>query len=159
MIYELVLQNFNCSLESVFSLLLLQPFNLSPVSFACYFQNWGCVILREIDFLLKICWSIPCVHPSWKVHTPTVSVANVAKRIESMGRLVWSHLQTVTEICIGVDVCLRQGFPTFLWPCTLSASNRLAYTPSVFWQINVYYTPKFVTTKYYVMIIINHRYI
>jgi len=27
------------------------------------------VILREIDFLLKICWSIPCLHPSWKVHT------------------------------------------------------------------------------------------
>jgi len=26
------------------------------------------VILREIDFLLKICWSIPCLHPSWKVH-------------------------------------------------------------------------------------------
>jgi len=25
-------------------------------------------ILREIDFLLKICWSIPCLHPSWKVH-------------------------------------------------------------------------------------------
>ena len=27
------------------------------------------VILREIDFLLKICWSIACLHPSWKVHT------------------------------------------------------------------------------------------
>ena len=27
------------------------------------------VILRDIDFLLKICWSIPCLHPSWKVHT------------------------------------------------------------------------------------------
>ena len=33
------------------------------------FQDWGCVILREIDFQLKICWSIPCLHPSWKVHT------------------------------------------------------------------------------------------
>jgi len=32
------------------------------------FQDWGCVILREIDFLLKICWSIPCLHPLWKVH-------------------------------------------------------------------------------------------
>ena len=32
-------------------------------------EDWGCVILREIDFLLKICWSIPCLHPSWKVHT------------------------------------------------------------------------------------------
>ena len=26
-------------------------------------------ILREIDFVLKICWSIPCLHPSCKVHT------------------------------------------------------------------------------------------
>jgi len=69
LIYELALRNFDCSLEFVFSLLLLQPFNFSPVSFACNFQDWGCVILREIDFLLKICWSIPCLHPSWKVHT------------------------------------------------------------------------------------------
>ena len=30
-------------------------------------KDWGCVILREIDFLLKICWSLPCLHPSWKV--------------------------------------------------------------------------------------------
>jgi len=37
MIYELVLQNFDCSLEFIFSLLLLQPFNFSPVSFACNF--------------------------------------------------------------------------------------------------------------------------
>ena len=58
-------------LSFVFSLLLLQPFNFSPVSFACNFQDWGCVILREIDFLLKICWSIPCLHPSRKVHTWT----------------------------------------------------------------------------------------
>jgi len=69
MIYELVLRNFDCSLEFGFSLLLLQPFNFSPVSFACNFQDCGCIILREIDFLLKICWSIPCLHPSWKVHT------------------------------------------------------------------------------------------
>jgi len=68
MIFELVLRNFDCSLEFVFSLLLLQPFNFSPVSFACDFQDWGCVILREIDFLLKICWSIPCLNPSWKIH-------------------------------------------------------------------------------------------
>jgi len=25
--------------------------------------------LHEIDFLLQICWSIPCLHPSWKVHS------------------------------------------------------------------------------------------
>jgi len=39
MIFELVLRDFDCSLEFVFSLLLLQPFDFSPVSFACNFQN------------------------------------------------------------------------------------------------------------------------
>ena len=39
LIYELALRNFDCSLEFVFSLLLLQPFNFSPVSFACNFQD------------------------------------------------------------------------------------------------------------------------
>jgi len=77
MIYELVLRNFHCSLEFVFSLQLLQPFNFSPVSFACNFQDWGCVILREIDFLLKLCWSIPCLHPSWEVHTCNSEVSTV----------------------------------------------------------------------------------
>jgi len=37
----IVLRNFDCSLEFVFSQLLLQPFNFSPVSFACIFQEWG----------------------------------------------------------------------------------------------------------------------
>jgi len=38
--------------------------------FQLFFKcNHSEVILREIDFLLKICWSIPCLHPSWKVHT------------------------------------------------------------------------------------------
>jgi len=39
MIYELELQNFDCSLEFVFSLLLFQPFKFSPVSFACNCQD------------------------------------------------------------------------------------------------------------------------
>jgi len=38
------------------SLRLLQPFNFSLVSFASIFEDWGCVISREIDFVLKICW-------------------------------------------------------------------------------------------------------
>jgi len=84
MIYELVLRNFDCSLEFIFSLLLLQPFNFSPVSFACNFQDRGCVILREIDFLKKICWSIPCLHPSWKVHT---CLRNNCRRVLSL--LMW----------------------------------------------------------------------
>ena len=40
-------------------------------------KDWGCVILREIDFLLKICWSIPCLHPSWKVHTQNVLMSSL----------------------------------------------------------------------------------
>jgi len=55
MISELMLRYFDCSVEFGFSLLLLQPFNFSPVRFACNFQDWGCAILRKIDFLLKIC--------------------------------------------------------------------------------------------------------
>jgi len=52
MIYELVLRNFDCSLEFVFPLLLLQPFNPTPASFACNFQDWGCVILRDENLLI-----------------------------------------------------------------------------------------------------------
>ena len=81
---ELVLRNFDCSLEFVFSLLLLQPFNFSPVSFACNFQDWGCIILREIDFLLKICWSIPCLYPSWKVHNSSDMSDNLTKQSASL---------------------------------------------------------------------------
>jgi len=33
-------------------------------------KDCWCVILREIHFLLKICWSIPCWHPSWTVLQP-----------------------------------------------------------------------------------------
>ena len=97
MIYELVLRNFNCSLEFVFSLLLLQPSNFSPVSFACNFQDWGCVILREIDFLLKICWSIPCLHPSWKVHTWThLQVSQIPKIKSRKGTGTWNPSRMTT---------------------------------------------------------------
>jgi len=39
MINEFVLRYFDCNLEFVFSLLLLEPFNFSPVSFACKSQD------------------------------------------------------------------------------------------------------------------------
>ena len=32
-------------------------------------KDWRCVILRKIDFLLKICWSILCLTPLWRVRT------------------------------------------------------------------------------------------
>jgi len=45
-------------------------------------------MLRKIDFLLKICWSTPCLHPSWKVHTWIeilhVQVWIIAKRLKQM---------------------------------------------------------------------------
>ena len=137
MIYELVLRNFDCSLEFVFSLLLLQPFNVSPVSFACNFQDWGCVILREIDFLLKICWSIPCLHPSWKAHTWTAIFTcqfktNVitlrtryqrAWQLASVRRTPAKH-RFISEILgrLANQVCLCQNAKTpsqccsFIWP-------------------------------------------
>ena len=65
--YEILIVVLN-----LFFLFCYFSLNFSPVSFACNFQDWGCVILREIDFLLKICWSIPCLHRSWKVHTWTI---------------------------------------------------------------------------------------
>ena len=104
MIYEHVLRHFDCSIEFVFSLLLLQPFNFSPVSFACNFQDWGCVILREIDFLLKICWSIPCFHPSWKVHTwiEICASLNHRKKTEADGSRLIPRKHTETLVLLSV---------------------------------------------------------
>jgi len=89
-------------LSLFFSLLLLQPFNFSLVCFACNFQDWGWVILREIDFLLKICWSIPRrtqVHfwtrKSWKcaqnfLHKPPK--AKTSKMLLNSKQLrFWTH--------------------------------------------------------------------
>jgi len=106
MIYELVLRNFDGSLEFVFSLLLLQPFNFSPVSFACNFQDWGCVISREIDFLLKICWSIPCLHPSWKVHTwiEICASLNHRKKTKADGSRLIPRKHTETLVLLSVTV-------------------------------------------------------
>ena len=105
MIYELVLRSFDCSLEFVFSLLLLQPFNFSPVSFACNFQDWGCVILREIDFLLKIYWSIPCLHPSWKVHTWIEICANLnhRKKMKADGSRLIPRKHTETLVLLNIE--------------------------------------------------------
>jgi len=106
MIYALVLQNFEFSLEFVFSLLLLQPFNFSPVIFACNFQDWGCEILGEIDFLLKIYWSIPCLHPSWKVHTGIEICASLNHRkktkADSSRLIPRKHTETLVLLSVAV---------------------------------------------------------
>jgi len=54
---------------SLFFSAVTSAFQLFTRKLCLQFQDWGCVILREIDFLLKIFWLIPCLHPSWKVHT------------------------------------------------------------------------------------------
>ena len=145
MIYELVLRNFDCSLEFVFSLLLLQPFNFSPASFACNFQDWRYVILREIDFLLKICWSIPCLHPSWKVHTWTEICASLNHRKKTKADGSWliprKHTETLVLLSVkyvnfnfkilyqffyrcvklGLQKCMKQiEWPVIIWSSSLS---------------------------------------
>jgi len=67
--------------------IILSPYYASSVHIQIDLnKDWGCVILREIDFLLKICWSIPCLHPSWKVHTlenlhPGVAIGNPERHV------------------------------------------------------------------------------
>jgi len=53
------------------SLLLFQPFNISPVSVACSFQEWVCAVLHwhEIDFLSKKCQIDPLVSLLWRLVT------------------------------------------------------------------------------------------
>jgi len=108
MISELVLRNFDGSREFVFSLLLLQPFNFSPVSFDGNFQDWGCIILREIDFLLKICWSIPCLLPSWKVHTwiEICASLNHCKKMKADGSWLTprKHIETLVLLSACMDI-------------------------------------------------------
>jgi len=95
-------------LSLFFSLLLLQPFNFSPVSFACNFQDWGCLILREIDFLLKICWSILCLHPSWKVHTwiEICASLNHHKKPKADGSRQIPRKHTDTLVFLGVSIII-----------------------------------------------------
>ena len=66
---QYVLSTMGVRKESISKFLIGNRFHvklriLSPYSNRVYLNN-----LREIDFLLKICWWIPCLHPSWKVHT------------------------------------------------------------------------------------------
>ena len=68
-------------------------------------KDWGCVILREIDFLLKICWSLPCLHPSWKVHTWIEICASLNHRNKTKAdgsRLIpRKHTETLVLLSVG----------------------------------------------------------
>jgi len=52
-----------CKLESMLSQMKFDNFTV--------LQDWVGVFLREIDFVLKICWSIPCIRPLWRVGVRT----------------------------------------------------------------------------------------
>ena len=68
-------------------------------------KDWGCVILHEINFLLKICWSIPCLHPSWKVHTWIEICANLnhRKQMKTDGSRLIPRKHTETLVLLSVN--------------------------------------------------------
>ena len=110
--------------------LLLQPLNFSPVSFVCNFQDWGCVILREIDFLLKICWSIPCLHPLWKVHTwiEICASLNHRKKTKADGSRLIPRKHT--EILVLLSVFIRNGLYKQI-SCISTSFNKLFLLQSI----------------------------
>ena len=75
-------------------------------------KDWGCVILREIDFLLKICWSIPCLHPSWKVHTwiEISASLNHRKKTKADGRRLIPRKHTETLVLLSITFTYYVGF-------------------------------------------------
>ena len=72
-----------------------------------------CFLLCEIDFLLKVCWSIPCLHPSWKVHTwiEICASLNHRKKTKADGsRLIpWKHTETL--VLLGVIYVIQACGP------------------------------------------------
>jgi len=68
-------------------------------------KDWGCVILREIDFLLKICWSLPCLHPPWKVHTwiEICASLNHRKKTKADGSRLIPRKHTETLVLLSVS--------------------------------------------------------
>ena len=69
-------------------------------------KDWACLILREIDFLLKICWSIPCLHPSWKVHTwiEICASLNHRKKTKADGSRLIPRKHTETLVLLGISI-------------------------------------------------------
>ena len=63
------------------------------LSFACNFQDWGCVILREIDFLLKICWSRFLAY----THRCGKYILNQNKCVANQRKWVTNNIKRVTK--------------------------------------------------------------
>jgi len=91
------LQSWVCFFSAVTS-----AFQLFTCKLCLQTQDWGCVILREIDFLLKICWSIPCLHPSWKVDTwiEICSSLNHRKKTKADGSRLIPRKHTETLVLL-----------------------------------------------------------
>ena len=109
--FKYVLSTIGVSKESISKFLIGNRFhvklrNLSPYSNRIFFFNkdWGCVILREIDFQLKICWSIPCLHPSWKVHTwiKICASLNQRKKTKAAGSRLIPRKHTETLVLLSM---------------------------------------------------------
>jgi len=68
-------------------------------------KDWGCVIIHEIDFLLKICWSIPCLHPSRKVHSwiEICASLNHRKKTKADGSWLIPRKQTEKLVLLSVN--------------------------------------------------------
>jgi len=71
----------------------------------CTFHD-GCKQGIDQQNFLKICWSIPCLHPSWKVHTwiEICASLNHCKKMKADGsRLIpWKHTETL--VLLGVQI-------------------------------------------------------
>jgi len=92
----------------------LFKYNFISIEFYFYLnKDWGCVILREIDFLLKICRSIPCLHPSWKVHTwiEICASLNHRKKTKADGsRLIpRKHTETLVLLSVHLQIVSCRG--------------------------------------------------
>jgi len=94
------------SKESISKFLIGNRFHVKLHILSPYWnrKDWGCVILREIDFLLKICWSIPCLHPSWKEHTSIEICArlNHRKKTKADGSRLIPRKYTETLVLLSV---------------------------------------------------------
>jgi len=61
-------------------------------------------LFKWFYFLLKICWSIPCLHPSWKVHTwiEICASLNHRKKTKADGSRLIPRKHTETLVLLGI---------------------------------------------------------
>jgi len=110
-------------------------------------QDWGCVILREIDFLLKFCWSIPCLHPSWKVHTWIEICASLNHRQKTKAdgsRLIpRKHTETLVLLSVTTQLCSRCCQNSTLYVNKGGYTSNCKIAPAAFLHLMAKYTLPF----------------